>query len=55
MNMQELDRQAIKALTTYNCPKCGEGLQPVHCDGAVVGFDCLKCQEYYDFDNIYCT
>ena len=54
MNMQELDRQALKALNTYTCPKCGEELHSVEVDGSVTGFDCLRCEEFYSFDNIAC-
>lgn len=54
-DMRELDRQAIKNMTTYRCPKCGEELLVVLNDGAPVAFDCLACQETYSFDNIYCS
>ena len=53
MTMVDLDRQALKALNTYTCPKCGATLYPVIVNGAVTGFDCLDCEEFYSFDNIY--
>jgi len=55
MTMQELDRQALKALNTFTCPKCGAELWPVYMNGEVVGFDCLDCQEFHSYDNIACS
>ena len=55
MNMKELDARVIKQMSTYHCPKCGQELQAVIIDGAVVAFDCLGCQETFSFGNIYCT
>lgn len=55
MNMQELDRQVIRKMTSHKCPKCGEELQPVIIDGEPVAFDCLTCGAMYSFDNIYCS
>uniref|UniRef100_A0A6M3K4H3 Uncharacterized protein n=2 Tax=viral metagenome TaxID=1070528 RepID=A0A6M3K4H3_9ZZZZ len=52
MNMQDLDRQVLKALSTYTCPKCGATLIAVIVDGAPVGFDCIDCEEFYTYDNI---
>jgi len=53
--MQELDRQVLKALNTFTCPKCGAKLYPYIVDGATVGFDCLDCEEFYNYDNIACS
>jgi len=55
MNMQDLDRQALKALCTYTCPKCGATLYAVIVDGKTVGFDCIDCKEFYSYDNIACS
>jgi len=52
MTMQELDRQALRAINTHTCPKCGAPLYPVIVDGACVGFDCLVCEEFHAYDNI---
>ena len=54
-NIAELDRQAIKKMTTYNCPKCGQPLEVVIEDETPVAFDCLDCEVTYSFDNIYCS
>ena len=52
MDIRELDRRALKALEP-NCPKCGAKLSPVIVNGEPTGFDCLDCEEFYTFDNIY--
>ena len=54
MEMRELDTKVLRALNTDTCPRCGEVLNPVIVDGAPDGFDCLRCQEFYSFDNIRC-
>ena len=53
--MRELDRQVLKVLNTFLCPKCGATLSPIKVDGVVVGFDCLDCEEFYSYDNIACS
>lgn len=55
MTMQDLDRQALKALNTFTCPECGAALITIILDGAPVGFDCIACEEFFSYDNIACT
>ena len=55
MTMQDSDRQTLKALNTFTCPKCGATLYPVIVNGVATGFDCLDCGEFHSYDNIATT